>query len=277
MSTAQQIVRRAELLNRRTIDRRTAVEVGRVDRVWVDPQSHRAIGFTCKSGILGSKKRWFAWAQVDSVGENVLVSINPELPELQQPEQAVTTIGLEAITDAGNKIGTVSDFLFDAKTGAVVGYLFASSGWRGVLDGIYVLPVAAILTIGSKRAIVSEAAVLEPQQYAEGLHQKMSQVADFLQEDLDKTLKNAGGLQEKMNQVAGFLQEDLDKTLEGVKRGAQNLAEKLQDKAQEVKEVTQVKVAELKQQAKSQAEPTAPAVGEEEVSSSIPPDADLRS
>jgi uncharacterized protein YrrD len=254
MSTAQQIVRRTELLNRRTIDRRTAAEVGKVDQLWVDPQSHRTLGFTCKSGLLGSKKRWFAWAQVDTVGENVLVNINPELPELQQPEQAISTIGLEVLTDTGNKAGTVADFLFDAKTGSVVGYLFKSSGWRGVLDGIYVLPVAAISTIGSKRAIVSEVAVLEPHQYAEGLHQKMSQVAEFLHEDLDKTLKN----------------------VEGVKRGAQSLAEKLQDKAQEVKEVAQVKVAELKQQVKP--EPASPetAAGDGEVSSPPAPEADLR-
>ncbi|NJM62572.1 MAG: photosystem reaction center subunit H [Oscillatoriales cyanobacterium RU_3_3] len=254
MSTAQQIVRRAELLNRRTIDRRTAAEVGKVDQLWVDPQSHRTLGFTCKSGLLGSKKRWFAWAQVDTVGENVLVNINPELPELQQPEQAISTIGLEVITDAGNKAGTVADFLFDAKTGSIVGYLFKSSGWRGVLDGIYVLPVAAISTIGSKRAIVSEAAVLEPHQYAEGLHQKMSQVAEFLHEDLDKTLKN----------------------VEGVKRGAQSLAEKLQDKAQEVKEVAQVKVAELKQQVKPEPASPEPAAGDGEVSSPPAPEADLR-
>ncbi|MCU0547186.1 MAG: PRC-barrel domain-containing protein [Oscillatoriaceae cyanobacterium Prado104] len=254
MSTAQQIVRRADLLNRRTIDRRTAVEVGRVDQLWVDPQSHRTLGFTCKSGLLGTKKRWFAWAQVDAVGENVFVNINPELPELQQPEQAISTIGLEVLTDAGNKAGTVTDFLFDARTGAVVGYLFKSSGWRGVLDGIYVLPVAAISTIGSKRAIVSEVAVLEPQQYAEGLHQKMSQVAEFLQDDFDKTLKN----------------------VEGVKRGAQSLAEKLQDKAQEVKEVAQVKVAELKRQAKPESESTEPDAGDAEVSSPVTPDADLR-
>jgi uncharacterized protein YrrD len=224
MSTAQQIVKRSELINRRTIDRRTAEEVGRVDQLWLDPQSHRAIGFTCKSGLLGSKKRWFAWAQVDTVGENVFVSINPELPELHQPEQAVSPIGLEVLTDAGNKAGSVVDYLFDVRKGSVLSYLFKSSGWRGVLDGIYLLPVAAISTIGSKRAIVSEAAVSEPQQYAEGLHKKVGQVAEFLQEDLDKTLKN----------------------VEGVKRSAQSLAEKIQDKALEVREVAQEKVADLK-------------------------------
>ena len=227
MSTSQQqIVRRSELQGRRTIDRRTAEEVGRVDRLWLDANSQRAIGFTCKSGLLGSKKTWFAWAQVDTVGENVFVTINPELPELHQPEQAVCPIGLEVLTDAGNKAGTVVDYLFDVRTGAVTDYLFKSSGWRGVLDGIYLLPVVAISTIGSKRAIVSEAAVSEPVQYAEGLHKKVGMVAEFFQDDFDKTLKN----------------------VEGVKRGAQNLAGKLQDKALEVRDVAQEKVAELKRQ-----------------------------
>ena len=233
MSTSQQIVRRSELLNRRTIDRSTAEEVGRVDRLWLDLHSQRAIGFTCKSGLLGNKKRWFAWAQVDTVGENVFVTINPELPELDRPEQAVCPIGLEVLTDSGNKAGTVVDYLFDVRTGTVIHYLFKSSGWRGVLDGIYLLPVAAISTIGSKRAIVSEAAVSEPQQYAEGLHQKVGLVAEFLHEDFDRTLKNVAG----------------------VKRGAQSLAEKFQDKALEVRDVAQEKVAELKRQRHESAPP----------------------
>ena len=234
MSTSQQqIVKRSELLNRRTIDRRTAEEVGRVDRLWLDAHSQRAIGFTCKSGLLGSKKTWFAWAQVDTVGENVFVSINPELPELHQPEQAVCPIGLEVLADTGNQAGTVVDYLFDVRTGLVTDYLFKSSGWRGVLDGIYLLPVSAISTIGSKRAIVSEAAVSDPQQYAEGLHKKVGQVAEFLHEDFDKTLKNVAG----------------------VKRNARSLAEKLQDKALEVRDVAQEKVAELKRQRHESAPP----------------------
>jgi uncharacterized protein YrrD len=116
MSTSPQIVRRSELQGRRTIDRSTAEEVGRVDRLWLDPHSQRAIGFTCKSGLLGNKKCWFAWAQVDTVGENIFVTINPELPQLDQPEQAVCPIGLEILTDSGNKAGTVVDYLFDVRT-----------------------------------------------------------------------------------------------------------------------------------------------------------------
>ncbi|MEG3839394.1 PRC-barrel domain-containing protein [Microcoleus sp. herbarium14] len=234
MSTSQQqIVKRSELLNRRTIDRRTAEEVGRVDRLWLDANSQRAIGFTCKSGLLGSKKTWFAWAQVDTVGENVFVTINPELPPLHQPEQAVCPIGLEVLTDAGNKAGAVVDYLFDVRTGSVTHYLFSSSGWRGVLDGIYLLPVSAISTIGSKRAIVSEAAVSEPVLYAEGLHKKVGQVAEFLQDDFDRTLKNVAG----------------------ARRNARSLAEKLQDKAQEVRDVAQEKVAELKRNQHESAPP----------------------
>ena len=179
------------------------------------------------------------------MGENVFVTINPELPPLPQPEQAVCPIGLEVLTDAGNKAGTVVDYLFDVQTGSVTDYLFSSSGWRGVLDGIYLLPVAAISTIGSKRAIVSEAAVSEPVQYAEGLHKKVGLVAEFLQEDFDKTLKNVAG----------------------VKRGAQNLAEKLQDKALEVRDVAQEKVAELKQRQRHDSAPP-PAVPD-------PPESDL--
>lgn len=231
MTTAQQVIKRSDFLNRRAIDRKNVEELGRVDQLLIDPQSHYAIGFTCKSGFLGNKKHWFTWSQVETVGENILVNVNPEIPESQKPESAIAMIGSEVLTDRGNKVGEVIDYLFDVKTGNVVSYLFKSSGWRGVLNGIYLLAPAVISSIGSKGVIVGEAAIAEPQQYADGLNQKVGQARDVLKKDLDDTLKH----------------------VEGVKGAAQNFAEKFQDQAQLVREKAQDQAQALRERASDQA------------------------
>ena len=219
---AQQVIQQSELLNRLVLERRTAEEVGRVNELWLNPHLHQVVGFTCKSGILGSKKRSFAWGEIESIGaDSILVTLNPEANDPAKPDPISSVIGHELWTDAGNKVGKVVDYLFVPQTGAVVSYLFVSSGWRGMLDGMYLLPMAAIASVGSKRVIVADAAIQEPQQYTQGLSQKVGQAAEFIKEDLDKTRRD----------------------LESMKRGTQGITEQIKDKAQaatgKAKEITE--------------------------------------
>jgi uncharacterized protein YrrD len=230
MTTEQaetQVIKRHDLINRRVFGKNVE-EVGKVDQCWVDPQSHQVIGFTCKSGFLGKNKRWFAWSQVDTVGENILLNINAEESTTQQPEKAMVMIGSEILTDGGNPVGALVDYFLDVKTGGVVNYLFKSSGWRGVLDGIYLLAPTGISSVGSKNLIVASEAIADPQQYMEGINQKVGQAKDVLTKDLSNTMKH----------------------VEGVKGVAQNLAEKLQEQAQIVKEKAQA----VKETAQEQAQ-----------------------
>lgn len=247
MTTAQQIIKRSEFFNRRVIDRKTVEELGRVDQLWVDPQSHHAIGFTCKSGFLGNKKRWFPWSQVETVGENILVNVNLEAPESQKPESAIAMIGNEVLTDGGNKVGELTDYLFDVKTGYVLNYLFKSSGWRGVLDGIYLLQPAVISSIGSKRVMVAEAAIAELHHYTDGLNQKVGQARDVLKKDLDDTIKHV----EEAKGVAQSLAEKLQEKAKVVKEVAQDRAQAVREKAKVVKEVAQDQAQAVREKAQS--------------------------
>ena len=233
MDTQQETVQQSEVLNRLVLDRRTAEEVGRVDQLWLDPQSHQVVGLTCKSGFLGSKKQLFTWAQIEAIGtDSILVNNSPEEVESEKPESAVSLMGHEVWTDAGNKAGKIVDYLFVPQTGAVVNYLFASNGWRGVLDGLYLLPSTAIASIGSKRVIVPDAIGQVPQQYTEGLNQKASKAADFFKEDLKKT------------------QTDL----EALKRSAQTINEQLREKTDKLTNIAKEKLAEIKTQQQNAAQ-----------------------
>lgn len=233
MNTQQQVIQQSELLNRLVLDRGTAEEVGRVNELWLSVREHQVVGFTCKSGILGSKKRSFAWAEIESIGaDSIMVNLNPDANDPAKPEPPITLIGHEIWTDAGNKVGKVADYLFVPETGAVVNYLFVSSGWRGRLDGVYVLPISAIASIGSKRVIVADAVVQEPQQFTPGLSQKVSQAAEFIKEDFQKT--------------------KLD--LDSLKRGGQQITEQVKDKAQVVGDKAKELSAQVKDQAQVAAE-----------------------
>ncbi|MBD1834052.1 PRC-barrel domain-containing protein [Cyanobacteria bacterium FACHB-472] len=235
MNAQLQIIRQSELLNRLVLDRSTAEEVGRVDQLWLNPQSHQVVGFTCKSGFLGSLKQVFRWEQITTIGtDSIIVNKTLEVIEPETPIQKISLIGHEVWTDAGNKVGKIVDYLFNPQTGAIVNYLFVSSGWRGILDGIYLLPLEAIASTGSKRVIVSDAIIQTPQQYAEGLNQKMTQAAELIKEDYKKT------------------QDDL----EALKRSAQNIAEQVKDTTETVAGIAKEKLSEAKAQRQDPSQPT---------------------
>lgn len=223
MNTQLEVVRHGEVLNRLVLDRRTTEEVGRVEQIWLNPQSHQVIGFTCKSGFLGKKKSSFSWRQVETVGaDSILVNYDQEIIEPEKPE-LFSVIGHEVWTDAGNKVGKIVDFLFLPQTGDVVEYLFMSSGWRGVLDGIYLLASLTIASVGSKRVIVPDEVVQMPLQYTEGLNQRFSQAAEFLKDDVKRT--------------------HLD--WQAVKRNAQSMTEQVKEKTQNLTSIAKEKLAEV--------------------------------
>lgn len=261
MSTEQQIAKHSELLNRLVIDRTTAEQVGRIEKLWLDPNSHRILGFVCKSGFLGGNKKAFTWEQIANIGkDSVMVNANPDAQEPTQPEQAANIVGYQLMTEAGNKVGKIVDYILAIKTGEAIGYLFASSGWGGVVDGTYLLSPEDITRFGSKLAIVVDAAIQEPQQYTEGMSQKVNQAAEFFQDDYDKTMHELKGLirgskslteqaKEKATQVAAQAKEGAQTLAEQagqVTEGALNLAEKAKEKTTEVAGKAQEKIAQRK-------------------------------
>jgi uncharacterized protein YrrD len=265
MNTQLQAIKYSELINRLVLNRQTAEEVGRVNDVWLDCNSHKVVGFTCKSGILGSKKRSFFLSEIASIGaDSIVVNLNPETNDPAKPEPVSSLINHEIWTDMGNKVGKLVDYLFNPQSGAVINYLFVSSGWRGILDGVYILPIAAIASIGSKRVMVSDSAVASPEQYIQGVAQKVGKAAEFIREDLEKTKFDFDsikrGTQEITAQVKDKAQAATGKAKEiseQVKDKAQAATEKAKELTEQAKDKAQVaaeKAKELSEQVKDQAQ-----------------------
>ncbi|NEP12860.1 MAG: photosystem reaction center subunit H [Symploca sp. SIO2C1] len=227
MSKQPEMLQQSELLNRLVLDRHTAEEVGRVVLLLLDPPDHRVVGLVCKSGFLRSKKQSFTWAQIDTIGiDSILMDVSPEETLTDKKDSWDVLIGHEIWTDAGNKVGKLADYLLNPKTGHVINYLFSPDGWRGMVDGLYLLPPQAISSVGSKRIIALEALIQNSECYAEGLNQKINQVAELIKEDYEKTLKH----------------------VETVRQLPQNVAEQVKDTTKVVTDTVKEKVSEVKTQ-----------------------------
>ncbi|MEB3281769.1 MAG: PRC-barrel domain-containing protein [Lyngbya sp.] len=212
MNTITQMIKRSELINRLVLERNTVEDLGRVEQLWINPQSHQVVALTCKSGLIRGQKRVFTWDNITQIGEDaVLVNrgSSEESENQTKPESALHGMNHEVWTDAGKKIGSIVDYIFDQKTGFINSYLYSSQGLRGVLEGVYILSATAVSSAGKKRLIVLEAAIQTPQQYSEGLGQKMGQAAEFLQEDFDKTREHLEELKRNAQKITKGKQEGM--------------------------------------------------------------------
>ncbi|HEY9749029.1 MAG TPA: PRC-barrel domain-containing protein [Allocoleopsis sp.] len=255
MASPQAIARQGELLNRLVLDRDTAEELGRVEQIWMVPELHRVMGIICTTGFLKGKKQMFTLMQIEAFGADSIVvnsshtSVNPE--EIKPID---SLIGREVWSDAGNKIGKLTDYLFDPATGEITQYLFVSRGWSSLTDGSYLLQPSMILGLGSKRVMISNNAAQEISVYTEGLKHKVAKVSNFLQSDYEQTKQDVkswlGGIQAITSQAKEQLQ-----TLGGqAKEQAQVVGEQLRDKTQTLAEQAQEKSQILKETLKEQAQ-----------------------
>ncbi|HIK33090.1 MAG TPA: PRC-barrel domain-containing protein [Oscillatoriales cyanobacterium M59_W2019_021] len=200
---------RRQLIDKLVLDRTTAETVGKVDRLWLDLNSHQVAGMTCKSGWLGRQKHTFAWGQIHAIGEDSLIVNAPEGAPLEKLESWETLVGHQLWTDGGNRAGTIVDYRFEIATGNVLEYLFTPEGGGRLTEGTYRLPVSAVVSVGSKRIIARESAVLDAPQDEPGATNLLDRAAEFLKEDYVKTRQHLAQLQQGSQELSDRLQEKL--------------------------------------------------------------------
>ena len=238
MTTRPEVVRQSQLLNQLVIDRNTMEELGRVELLWMYPQTHRVLGLICKSGLLGTKKLAFKLTQVEARGVNgILTYAQPEETDAGKVRQLVSLVHHEVWSDAGNKIGRITDYWFNLQTGAITRYLFVSKPPTGA---IYQLPPTKILSCGAKRVLVSEAAVVSLALEREGIEQQVTKAGDFLKKEAtqewrslvqqtEATTQRAKG---QLNHLAGQAKERAQSLSNQTREKVQTLTEQLKEKTQ---------------------------------------------
>jgi len=259
MATQPEVVKQSDLLNQLVLDRNTMEELGHVDVLWMHPPVHRVLGFICKSGFLGTKKTAFNLAQITRLGVNsILVNAQPVETDSEKVRKLESLIDCEVWSDAGNKIGRITDCLFNLKTGVITQYLFVSSGWGGMAGGIYLLPPTKVLSFGRKRVLVSEAAAQTLTVYREGIKQKLTKARNIFKEDyiqvtqeVRSLAKQAQVATEQAKERAQILAEQAKQKVHSLN---QQLKEETQTLAKQAQEKSQILVEQVKERAQTVSE-----------------------
>jgi uncharacterized protein YrrD len=208
MSTQGSWVKQSDLPKRLILDSSTTDDLGHVDQLWLDPQAHTVLGLTSISGFWKRKKHAFPWNCIQAIGaDSILINRQGMDIEPQKPEQVAPIINHELWTDSGNKAGHIVDYLIDPDTGSVVGYLFRSNGWSGLMEGTYMLPPSAIVSVGHQRVIAQDAAIRNSEQYEKGLDEKIGAMQDFIKEDLQKTKQDWDAVRQSSQEIAAHTRE----------------------------------------------------------------------
>ncbi len=260
MTTRSTIVRQSELLNLLILDRSSMEELGHVETLWMYPQKHRVMGLISKSGFLGSTKAAFNLAQLDTLGDgSILVNSKPEPTDAQKVRQLESLILSEVWTDAGRKAGEIIDCLFNLRTGVISNYLFVVNRWRGVTDGIYLLPPDQILSIGKTRVLIADRAMASLTTYSDGIKQQFSKASAAIKSDYVHLTDDVRTAAEKAAETAKQTAEQATGRLQSltgrVKERATVLAQQAKETAQrlgeQVKESTQTLAEQAKETGKS--------------------------
>lgn len=255
MTTRPEAIRQSELLNQLVLDRNSLEELGRVEVLWMYPPKHQVLGFVCKSGFLGAKKTAFKLAQLSTLGTNgILTQGQPEETDADKVRKLESIIGHEIWSDAGNKIGKITDYLFNLQTGAITQYLFISSGWGGIAGDVYQLPPTQILSVGSKRVLVSEAVAHKCALYRGGIKQKLTKAGEELKEDYVQATEEWRSLTQRAQSATGEAKERLQTLAEKARERANFLSRQAKQRAQVLSEQIKTESQTIAQQAKERSQ-----------------------
>ncbi|NET37343.1 MAG: hypothetical protein F6K19_35850 [Cyanothece sp. SIO1E1] len=252
MTAHPKLIKQSELLNQLVLDRSTMEELGRVEVLWMSPQVHRVLGFIGKSGFLGAKKAAFKLIQIDALGAgSILTHGQPEATDAEKVQQLESPIDCEVWNDAGEKIGSITDYIFNLKTGDITQYLLITNRWSRVTGDIYQLPPSQIISVGRKRILVPDAAVQTLTVYQAGMKQKITQASSAVKAEYDHVTEEVRSLSQKAQSATHETQERLQNLAEQVKQQAQSLTVQAQEKAHTLNEQLQTGTQTFTTQAKA--------------------------
>ncbi|HEY9828077.1 MAG TPA: hypothetical protein V6D19_21780 [Stenomitos sp.] len=176
MSERPEYIRQSTLLHQPVANRGATRTFGTVESVWMHPPAHRVLGFICAADAIGEKKWAFNLAQVDDFEETeVIVKSPPAETNAGQVRFLETLLGRELWSDAGNRLGVLSDYIFQRDNGSIHEYLFRPDGLRGWTGSLMRLPSERIVRFGRTRVWIAaqDVSTLLPDEA--GLEYKVSQ------------------------------------------------------------------------------------------------------
>jgi uncharacterized protein YrrD len=141
-------MRASEVTNHPVLDVSTAVTVGRIDDVVIDPTNRQVLGFVLAK--TAGKATWLAWDRMKALGRDAATIESAdalaEAPELaSRGLRKGKVLGGRVLSDEGLELGALADVEFDSESG-VVDALHVSTG--------RVLPGETLRGVGTYATVV---------------------------------------------------------------------------------------------------------------------------
>jgi len=219
-------------------------ELGSVARIIADPNGKSMVGLTlsAKGWFKGEKAAEFE--SINSFGEyavtvkenDLIVPLNT-LSTLEATAQECNLYGMRIITPEGKLIGTVEDYYFDVKTGAIVKYILTGGIIKSLFKGRAGIPAASISKIG-KDAMIAVANVQETIENEDGgLQDNLENIKDELdhfKNDLGQWKDDAEKVWDNTKARTVELSKTVGENLKTAAEGSKDTSKKLFSKTGEV-------------------------------------------
>lgn len=240
MTTLPETIRHSELLHQLVLDQSSMEEWGRIEVLWMYVPAHRVLGFVCKSGLLGNRKLAFKLSQLQAFGSNGLITRgNPDGTDADRVRQLESLIHHEVWSQAGDRLGQITDCVFNLRSGAILDYLVVPDRLSSLVGTIYRLPPQHISSLGRRRVLIADNQLDSLAIYREGLPHKLSKASHILKEDYTQATQGLRSLVHQAQVVKSQAQERLQTLTEQAKERAQQLAEQAIEVAQVINEQLQ--------------------------------------
>jgi uncharacterized protein YrrD len=173
------LITHSDLVGGQVFDRDTTEDLGRVETLWMYPQSDRVLGFIVKSGLLGKTKAAVNLKQIRAVGPQIVwVEGKSTATNADRVKQLESLIGLDLCTEGGERIGRIVDCQFNWKTGEIVEYRFATNQLEAITGDTFALHPAYVLSFGKKRVLISDRAAKAVLDQPVGIQRKLAALKD---------------------------------------------------------------------------------------------------
>lgn len=178
--TSEQIRQRSDILGTQVITRSTGKRLGVVSQLWVDVDRREVVALGLRenlfSGVLSGTQQMMLLSNIRQIGDVILVDDDTVLEDDINIDAYSSLINSEVITEAGELLGKVRGFKFNALSGQVESLVIASIGLPFIPDQVvstYELSIDEVVSSGPERLIVFEGSEQKLTQLSVGLLERV--------------------------------------------------------------------------------------------------------
>lgn len=169
---------RSDVVGKAVITRTSGLKLGVVRQAWVDASRWELVSLDVAPNALaiGESSDAVMLQSLRQVGDVVLVHDESVLESNLSTYGLNTLVGCELVTESGEYLGRVRDYLFHPDSGKVVDIVFDSLGVPLIPDSIvstYSLNVVEVVTAGPGRIIAKEGAERRLEQLTSGIAERL--------------------------------------------------------------------------------------------------------